>query len=157
MHRKSILNDIPDDAFISYVKTSVCCRDAMRKMGYRCVTGNANIAVKNRIKRLNIDVTHWNNDEKYLIRKTAISNNEYFQKGIARNGSGIRNRLIKYNLIEYKCALCGNTGLWNNKKLILQVDHINGEHDDNRLENLRFLCPNCHSQTDTYCGKNMSK
>ena len=43
---------------------------------------------------------------------------------------------------------------WLNQKLILQLDHINGTHDDNRLENLRFLCPNCHSITDTYAGKN---
>lgn len=55
--------------------------------------------------------------------------------------------------MEYRCSICGNTGEWNSKKLVLQLDHINGIHNDNRIENLRLLCPNCHSQTDTFCGK----
>jgi hypothetical protein len=46
---------------------------------------------------------------------------------------------------------------WNNKGLVLQLDHINGVHNDNRVENLRILCPNCHSQTDTFCAKNIKK
>ena len=67
----------------------------------------------------------------------------------------IRRRIIKEYLIEYKCAICGNDGYWCDSKVELQLDHINGIANDNRLENLRFLCPNCHSQTDTYCGKNL--
>ena len=61
------------------------------------------------------------------------------------------------NLLEYKCEQCGNTGEWLNQPLVLQLDHINGIHDDNRLENLRFLWPNCHSITETYAGKNKNK
>ena len=49
---------------------------------------------------------------------------------------------------------CYNDGKYNNKPLILQLDHINGINDDNRIENLRFLCPNCHSQEDTYAARN---
>ena len=58
--------------------------------------------------------------------------------------------------MEYKCSGkdCCNKGEWLGKPLVLQLDHINGVRDDHRLENLRFLCPNCHSQTDTYGGKN---
>lgn len=52
---------------------------------------------------------------------------------------------------EYKCEIC-NISEWQNKPLVLQVDHINGIHNDNRVENLRFICPNCHSQTETFCG-----
>lgn len=59
--------------------------------------------------------------------------------------------------MEYKCACCGNTGEWNGRPLVLQLDHINGDNCDNRLENLRFLCPNCHSQTDTFAGRNCKK
>jgi 5-methylcytosine-specific restriction endonuclease McrA len=60
---------------------------------------------------------------------------------------------VKENRLEYKCANCGIKE-WNNLPLSLQLDHINGVNNDHRLENLRFLCPNCHSQTDTYSGKN---
>ena len=65
----------------------------------------------------------------------------------------LKNRLIKENIMEYKCAICGLVE-WRNEKIVLQLDHINGDGHDHRSENLRLLCPNCHSQTDTWCGKN---
>ncbi len=68
----------------------------------------------------------------------------------------VKERILKENLLEYKCSLCELTTQWNNKLLVLQLDHINGIHNDHRLENIRWLCPNCHSQTDTYAGKNPS-
>lgn len=58
---------------------------------------------------------------------------------------------------EYKCECCENPGIWQGKELRLQVDHIDGNRENNGLENLRFLCPNCHTQTDTYCGKNTKR
>ena len=66
----------------------------------------------------------------------------------------LKARLIRDNLIEYKCVICCNEGLWNSKPITLQIDHINGINNDNTIDNLRFLCPNCHSQTDNYAGKN---
>ena len=69
----------------------------------------------------------------------------------------IKNILIKEKLIEYVCSECGQNGNWNGKVLSLQIDHINGIRNDNRLSNLRFLCPNCHSQTSTFCNKIDSK
>lgn len=66
----------------------------------------------------------------------------------------VRRRLINENIIPYECAICEQKSFWNNKKLPLILDHINGKNDDHRLENLRFLCPNCNSQTATFCGRN---
>lgn len=88
---------------------------------------------------------------------TTLSHEEYFKENAEHSGKHIRDRILKYNLLPYKCACCGNTGNWNGQELVLQVDHINGIHTDNRLENLRFLCPNCHSQTDTFAGRNTRK
>lgn len=62
--------------------------------------------------------------------------------------------LIKLSILEYKCGICEIYPIWNNKSLSLHIDHINGIRNDHRIENLRFLCPNCHSQTETYCNFN---
>lgn len=61
--------------------------------------------------------------------------------------------ILRNNLIKYSCKFCDNRGDWLGDSLSLQIDHINGVNNDHRLENLRFLCPNCHSQTPTYCGR----
>ena len=67
--------------------------------------------------------------------------------------AGVRRVIIKDKLIPYECNEC-SISEWNGKQLALHLDHINGKNSDHRLENLRFLCPNCHSQTQTYTGKN---
>jgi 5-methylcytosine-specific restriction endonuclease McrA len=65
----------------------------------------------------------------------------------------VKSRLITAGLLQPRCAECGIT-TWRGKPLSLELDHINGDKHDNRLENLRLLCPNCHSQTVTYAGRN---
>lgn len=67
----------------------------------------------------------------------------------------LKKKLLESKLLQYRCynTNCGISS-WLDKNLSLQIDHINGHNNDHRLENLRLLCPNCHSQTDTYCGKN---
>jgi 5-methylcytosine-specific restriction endonuclease McrA len=65
----------------------------------------------------------------------------------------LRKIILKEKLLPYQCS-CGNTGTWQEKELTLDIDHINGNHRDHRLENLRFICPNCHSQTFSFRNKN---
>ena len=85
-----------------------------------------------------------------------MSDEEFFVKDSNRHGSSIIKRLIKNGYKEYKCENCG-INEWDGKPLRLQVHHINGEHNDNRIENLQLLCPNCHTQTDTYAKSNTAK
>lgn len=69
----------------------------------------------------------------------------------------LKKRIIKDKLIDYKCACCGTEAIWQGKPMPLILDHINGVHNDNRLENLRFVCSNCDSQLDTYKARNIVK
>jgi hypothetical protein len=66
----------------------------------------------------------------------------------------LKKRLVEEGLLPWRCALCG-LDAWRGRPLVLQLDHINGDRRDNRLENLRLLCPNCHSQTATFAGRNV--
>lgn len=69
----------------------------------------------------------------------------------------VKRRLLQDGVIAYECKECGNKGIHNNKPLTLQLDHINGNNRDHRIENLRLLCPSCHSQTETYGSKKRYK
>ena len=66
----------------------------------------------------------------------------------------LKNRLLKEKIIENKCYVC-KIEEWNGKKLNMELDHIDGNRTNHKLQNLRMLCPNCHSQTDTYRAKNI--
>lgn len=88
--------------------------------------------------------------KKYPIEDILVENSTY-------TGSRLKNRLIKEGLKQNICELCGQKPFHNGKELILQLHHINGNHQDNRLENLQILCPNCHSQTDNYAKRNIKK
>ena len=69
----------------------------------------------------------------------------------------LQNKERKQRVLQeqnFLCNECGNTMVWNNKPLMFHLDHIDGEHQNNERSNLRCLCPNCHSQTQTYAGKN---
>ena len=85
-----------------------------------------------------------------------LSVNTLFAKSSNVSTVSLKKRLIDAKLLEYRCSKCGITE-WQGEPLTLQLDHINGNHTDNRIENLRLLCPNCHSQTHTYAGKSASK
>lgn len=76
--------------------------------------------------------------ERFLVRSTTTDSH------------WLKKRLVKEGIMENVCAICGQLPVWNNKPLMMQLDHIDGNHFNNALINLRILCPNCHTQTDTW-------
>ena len=79
-------------------------------------------------------------------------------KGTRRiKGERLARLILHLGLYPYICAECGQLPEWNGKPLVLQVDHVNGDPTDNRPENFRFLCPNCHTQTETFAGRNCGR
>jgi 5-methylcytosine-specific restriction endonuclease McrA len=108
--------------------------------------------VKKRITDLGLDIPKYNyygNGE----NRRRIDDSDVFCEKSTYPRQSLKRRIIANNMLDYKCNYCGNDGEYNGKPLSLHLDHINGINDDNRLDNLRFLCPNCHSQTETYGGK----
>ncbi len=85
---------------------------------------------------------------------TRINYSDLFIENCKHRRRIVKLTIIRDKLIPYKCCICSLSGIWQGKPITLQLDHINGINNDNRLTNLRFLCPNCHSQTDTFCGGN---
>lgn len=67
----------------------------------------------------------------------------------------LKKKLLDAGLKKNECEECGISETYNGKPIMMQLDHENGKSDDHRLENLRMLCPNCHSQTQTYSGRNI--
>jgi Zn finger protein HypA/HybF involved in hydrogenase expression len=123
--------------------------------------GSSYKTVKKYITLLNIDISHFKtqSENAKFAREQKERKNLQFGDIFILNSKVSKFKLKSelLNFKDYKCQECNIGPEWNNKKLVLQLDHINGINNDNRLENLRFLCPNCHSQTDTFAGKNCKK
>lgn len=122
------------------------------------ITGSNIKTLKKVLNEYNIDYSkiksglNSNKGRKFI--KIKYTNDQLFTENSTHARQMIKKRIIKEKLIPHKCAICGQEPIWNGKELVLVLDHINGINNDHRLENLRFLCPNCNAQQDTFCGKN---
>lgn len=158
--KRSIIWKMPTEEFKELVKNSKTIADILKPFNLENKGGNHH-TVKRRMDEENIDYSHIklgldaNKGRKFDIKP--IEFNELFRENSPHSRNTVKKYIIKNNLIPYKCEQCGFEGKWFGKDLVLVLDHINGVNNDHRLENLRFLCPNCNSQQSTFAGKNVYK
>ena len=138
------------------VNNSHSLSESMRKMGL-IPRGRNYMRFRSMVKYFKIDTSHFNQKHSvHLLKRHSV---ESFKKEVLKkNGkrwvsTAIKVKIFKYELLKEECVECGIGSTWKRKKLVLHLDHIDGDYRNNEIENLRILCPNCHSQTETYCNK----
>jgi len=142
------------------VKSSSSVAEILRKLDLNQSGGNHS-HLSSRIKKFKLDTSHFkgksSNLGKVSSKKKSWNQVLVLKKhGVREKAWRLRRALLEANT-GHVCDVCKTPPIWNQKSLQLEVDHKNKNFLDNRLENLRFLCPNCHSQTEGYNGsKNLT-
>ena len=148
-----------DEQFVSLIKESSNIAEVLFKLGYT-VKGNSwgFSQIRKRMDDLNLSISDFKGKSPMIEKNKELSLTAevLLRENCKHNRNNLRRFIIRNGILPYRCAICG-TLEWNGKTLSLELDHINGINNDNRLENLRFLCPNCHSQTTTYGSRNQQR
>lgn len=146
-------------------KESFSLAEVVRKTGRK--GGGSQQILKKKIEEWGIDISHftrraWNKGltketNERILGKEKYSLEEVFCKNSPVTQKVLRGYVERHQMIPYKCEKCGCDGHWQGGEIKLEIDHIDGDNHNNELNNLHYLCPNCHALTDTYRGKNIPK
>jgi Zn finger protein HypA/HybF involved in hydrogenase expression len=159
-HRRNgrrVIEALSDDDFAALVRSSRSVAGVLKGAGLSGQTEGRR-TVHRRIEAQGLDTSHflgagWRAGCTDPVRP-AKPLSEVLVRGRPYSSHTLRRRLIREGVKKAACERCGRSE-WLGQAIRLELDHINGRSDDNRLENLRILCPNCHSQTETYRGRNI--
>ena len=156
MHKS--LKDIPLDLVEAAIKESLTFKEVFIKIGYPegYRSGSQLRWLRRIIEDYQFDITHMTHLRDYTTsyHREPIPDEEIFRLDNGHPHVKVRERVLKKNMLPYVCAICGQPPEWHGKPLTLVLDHINGNHNDNRLENLRFICKHCDSQLKTNGSRN---
>lgn len=141
---------------IEAVKTSENYSEVCKALSL-CSGGNNIKTIKKYIEKLNLSICHFLSKAEFARRKGIPKHKMPLEQILVEKSSysrgHLKDRLYDEGFKKRKCELCGQGEVWQNKKMSLILDHINGVRNDNRLENLRIVCPNCNATLPTHCGK----
>lgn len=147
----SLMDCYTKEEFNQILQISKSYSDFCKKLGYQAISGDLVKKIKEKIQQLNLSDAHFTQKTSQVKRTFE----DVFIENSTVNQSTLRKWYLKGKYSDYKCSICGQEPIWQNQPLTLILDHINGKNHDNRLENLRWVCPNCNQQLPTTNGKNI--
>jgi hypothetical protein len=136
------------------IAASISYSDALRRLGLRTAGGNHRTLQKY-VRLWGISVGHFDPDAARIraLARGAIPLEEILVEHSTYSRGHLKERLYAAGVKQRRCELCGQDEDWLGARMALILDHINGVGDDNRIENLRIVCPNCAATFDTHCGR----
>ncbi len=141
------------------IKECFSWRETAFKLGLNRNAGSNNKTLKKIAAEYNFDFSHFKG-RGWNLGKDALNSvplEDLLKKGTKARSDPLKKRLIKKDILKNKCSECDQLPIWNNKPLVLELDHIDGDNTNNELSNLRILCGHCHSQTPTFRGRGLKK
>lgn len=154
-HFRQARKPVPEPELRSVLPTAGSYADVMRALGLPVNDANHR-RLQREVTRLGLDTTHFRRQARRTVprpRPRSIAADVLVVRpaGSARVNRDRLQRALAELGVPYRCETCGNPGEWLGRPITLQIDHISGDWLDNRRENLRYLCPNCHALTATWC------
>lgn len=151
-----IINKYSEEELRNLVANSCSMIELQRKMGYSSV-GDNHRTIKRRLDKYGISTDHFRPMSTAAINRIDRNVENVFCKDSTAAQCVLRRWYVKGKYTEYVCSICGLPPVWNGKELSLTLDHINGCNHDNRLENLRWICPNCDRQLSIFGSKSIKE
>lgn len=147
-------------------KDSYSYAEVLRKAS-RKQAGGSQATLKKKIEEFNIDISHftgmrwqWSPNLQTTLIEDAINREKYTLEEVFCKNSPVTQKMLRgyierHKIKEYRCEKCGCDGNWQGGIISLELHHKDGDNTNNELNNLQYLCPNCHALTDNYRGKNI--
>lgn len=159
MQKRSVIWACEKSVLIGVVAKAKTFTEILGFFGLRNIGGNFR-TLKKRLAADNVSFDHipqgpYASRGRVNYKSAVLPDSAVFIENSMVCRAAVKRRVIQRQLIPYQCAVCNCDPIWNSQELVLILDHINGNNRDHRITNLRFVCPNCNSQLETFGGRNI--